>query len=172
MKRYFKKYQQGPKAYDNFDYIYTTADFEPFNDPHMFIAGKGTETMSIFNTVDGYVYAIPLFEVARLNTTGYNAYHNVYGAINWQNSSSVSDRVSLDGKFANVIYYNDIQDQRYQAFLGTNELSTKYLQLDNFDTYVHNTQESMKIHTRNIEALIEENRQLRKELEFINLLTI
>lgn len=163
---------QGPKVYDNLDYIYTTADFEPFNDPHMFIAGKGAETMNIFNTVDGYVYAIPLFEVARLNTTGYNAYHNVYGAINWQNSSSISDRISLDGKFANVIYYNDIQDQRYQAFLGTNELSTKYLQLDNFDTYVHNTQESMDIHTRGIEALIEENKQLRKELEFINLLAI
>ena len=163
---------QGPKAYDNLDYIYTTADFEPFNDPQLFVAGKGESTMSIFDTIDGYIYAIPLFEVDRLNTTGYNAYHNVHGSANWQNASSTSGRESLDGKFANVIYYDDIHSQRYQAFLGTKELNTKYLQLNNFNTYVQNTQESINLNSNNIEALIDENRQLRKELEFINLLAI
>ena len=163
---------QGPKPYDHVDYIYTTADFEPFNDPHLFIAGDGTNSRSVFNTIDGYIYAIPLFEVNRLNTSGYNAYNNVYGSTNWQNAGSTSGRESLDGKFANVIYYNDIQDQRHQAYLGTKELNNQYIQINNFNTYAQNTKESIDLNTHSIEELIEENKRLKKELEFINLLAI
>ena len=164
---YLNVHPQGPKSYDNIDYIYTTADFEPFNDPHMFVAGLGEETIPIFDTIDGYIYAIPLFEVNRLNNSGYHAYNNVHGSTNWQNTGSLSGRESLDGKFANVIYYNDIQDQRYQAYLGTNELNKQYVQVNNFTNYAKETKDSIDLNTQSIEELIEENKQL-----FVNLLAI
>lgn len=169
---YLNIHPQGCKAYDNIDYIYTTADFEPFKDPYLFVSGNGEETMSIFDTIDGYIYAIPLFEVSRLNTSGYNPYDNVHGAINWVNAGTISDRVSLDGKYSNVIYYNDIQDQRHQASLGINELNKQYLTLTNFNIYSENTKKDIELNTTSIEELIQENINLKKELDFVSLLAI
>ena len=114
---------QGPRKAPIDGYIYTTDKKDPF----LFVAGDGMNSVLTTDTIDGYIYAIPLFEVSRLNIAGYDAYHNPAGGRNWKDETSISDRVSTDGKFANVIYINDINDQRYQAYLGTKELDLRYV---------------------------------------------
>ena len=167
---YLGIHPQGAKFYELNDYVYKTADFAPYNDDQLFIAGEGNPLTT--DSIDGYIYAIPLFEVRRLNMSGYNATNNVNGGINWSSSSSISDRVSLDGKFANVIYTDDVVDQRYQAFLGTGQLDTHYVTQNSFNVYSTNTNDQISLNTNNIQALIDENEQLKKEVEFLTLLTL
>lgn len=163
---------QGPRPYENPDYIYKTADFEPYNDDHMFVAGKGKESAISLDTIDGYVYAIPLFEVSRLNISGYNAYNNTNGGILWRSTDTISDRISLDGKFANVVYTNDINDQRYPAYLGTNELNDYYTKIKDFNKYTHDTNERIELNTNNIVGLANENEDLKRQVEFLTLLAL
>ena len=169
---YLHIHPQGPKPYETVDFIYKTADFKPFNDPQMFVAGIGEESKLVCNTIDGYIYAIPLFEVSRLNISGYNAYNNVNGGLLWKNSESISDRASLDNKFANVVYTNEINDQRYQAYVGKAELDKRYTSSDSFKDYSKETDNRITLNTNNIETLINENNSLRKEVEFLTLLTL
>lgn len=63
---------------------------------------------------EGISYAIPMFLVERRNSGGYSA-SNPNGAINYVDANSKSDRA--DGKFANVIYKDDITDLRHQVSL-------------------------------------------------------
>lgn len=169
---YLGIHPQGARPYLNYDFTYKTADFAPFNDPHMFVAGQGESSVLSLDSIDGYIYAIPLFQVSRLNISGYNAYNNTNGGILWQNALSISDRAGLDGKFANVVYINEISDQRYQACLGTNELNTQYTKLTDFNDYKQNAKIKMQLNANNISALVDENAQLRKEVEFLTLLAI
>ena len=163
---------QGPRPYENPDYIYKTADFDPYNDDHLFVAGKGKESIITLDTIDGYVYAIPLFEISRLNISGYNAYNNTNGGILWKNTNSISDRASLDGKFANVVYTNDINDQRYRAYLGINELDDQYTQIKDFNSFVKHANNRIELNTDNIINLTNENESLKKQVEFLTLLSL
>jgi hypothetical protein len=94
-------------------------------DSQLFIAGNGSGlAQSSLNSIDGYVYAIPLFVVNRkINNLGYNATTNVNGGRDYV-SGLVSDRP--DGKFANIIYEDMITDVRYQAALGTDQYDIRY----------------------------------------------
>ena len=84
------------------------------NDSKLFIAGSGTTgDKTELNTVDGYVYAIKMFIVSRYNSTTYNATTNPSGAPTYVDGSSTSNRP--DGRFSNIIYADQIQDDRYQA---------------------------------------------------------
>ena len=152
---------QGPRQQSIDGYIYQTHS----EDNHLFIAGNGMESVLTTDTIDGYIYAIPLFEVDRLNTSGYNPVHNTRGGKMWYDTSSVSDRVSLDGKFANAIYTNDFSDQRYQAYIGTNELDTRYAGLKDFIEY-------KKDNTTIINNLINENEDLKKQIEFLTAIAL
>lgn len=169
---YLGIHPQGSRPYENPDYIFKTADFEPYNDDQMFIAGKGKESVISLDTIDGYVYAIPLFEVSRLNIAGYNAYNNTNGGIPWQDTNTISDRVSLDGKFANVIYTNDINDQRYRAYLGTSEFTDLFTKAKDFNQYVKDTNNHINLNTDNIINLVNENESLKKQVEFLTLLAL
>lgn len=165
---YLRIHPQGPIPYELIDYYYRTDD----NDPHLFIAGEGLPSALITNTIDGYIYAIPLFEVSRLNTSGYNAYNNTNGGSPWINEQSTSGREELDGKFANVIYTNDINDQRYQAYLGTNELDKKYTEIKDFNIEKQNIQQKIELNIQNINEIIDENNDLKREIQFLQLLTL
>lgn len=77
------------------------------HDPMLFRSGNGTDQdIEFFKTVDGFVYAIPLFKVSRRNQSGFTA-KNPNGGISL---ASMSDRP--DGLFANIIDSNDITDLR------------------------------------------------------------
>lgn len=89
------------------------------DDVGLYVCGKGQSSdKTRFNSVDGYVYAIPLFKVRRRNTTAYNANTNPYGGESfWQvkavagpavpvGQSQVTFTESLTGKLqAGKTYY-------------------------------------------------------------------
>ena len=159
---------QGPLRSPNTTFTYRTDE----NDPNLFIAGNGLSSSLTLDTIDGYIRAIPLFGINRLNISGYNAVNNVNGGKNWTDENSVSDRVSLDGKFANVIYTDDIEDSRIQAYLGHGELDTRYTQLSQFIKFVNEASNQIELNSNNISALITENENLRNELEFLTLISL
>lgn len=70
-------------------------------DPHLWRAGSGSEAdAALLNTVDGYVWAIPLFTVVRRNTVAYNAGTNpsgggLYPDLNGRDDDLYADIVDL-----------------------------------------------------------------------------
>lgn len=89
------------------NYYYKQSD----NDKYLFIAGEGLVENQTIHTIDGYVYAIPLFNIMRLNNSGYDEQHNPFGAVDWVDENTKSDRP--DGKFSNIIYSDQISDLRH-----------------------------------------------------------
>lgn len=170
-----KVHPQGPNAQEWQAYTFRTAD----NDSHLFIAGNGEKTDSIFRTMDGYIYAIPLVEVNRLNQSGYSI-ENPSGAKSWNDDSSVSDRVSLDGKFANVIYTNDITENRHLSALGEYQMNDIFLRQDKFDEFnkkvIEQNQEQNQQNTENIsnlETKVDADvAALKKEIEFLTVMSL
>ena len=114
------------------NYTYRTSE----HDPYLFITGTGSETdKTILGTIDGYIYAIPLFNVKRLNSTGYDINDNINGGLKWTASTDVSDRITLDGKFSNAIYKNDIIDVRHLAPMGKLQYDEIYTSNVEFEKY-------------------------------------
>lgn len=88
------------------------------SDPGLYIAGDGSETsMDYLNTVDGYVYAIPMFVVYRrnLSESGFSPTNMNRTAVN-KESTKRSDRP--DNKLADVVYKEDIIDLRHQVMIS------------------------------------------------------
>lgn len=91
-------------------------------DAGLYIAGEGTEAhKEALNTVDGFVYAIPMFLVYRRGA-GYpfspSSVHNslaVYG-------DAGSDRP--DNKFADIVYADDVVDLRHQLITSGKDLES------------------------------------------------
>lgn len=75
-------------------------------DPGLWVAGNGIPSNTL-NTVDGYMYAIPLLGVFRRNTTGFDRNLNQNGGVA---TPGPSDRP--DGLFYDVIDIRDIVDLR------------------------------------------------------------
>ena len=78
------------------------------NDIGLWIAGNGLDEHGIspLYTTDGYSYAIPLFKVKRRNTGRYYS-ANLFGG-----DLSTDSTTRPDGKFADIIYLDDIIDLR------------------------------------------------------------
>lgn len=118
-------------------------------DPSLWRAGSGNEASQIaLQTVDGYVYAIPMFKVYRRATYTWgdsggdnaSAAHNQLG-----NSAVLTDLVSdrPDGKFNNGIDASDIIDLRLKVSL-TGWNFEKILE-SNLDKYFRGTLKSNRI---------------------------
>lgn len=92
-------------------------------DVGLYIAGDGSDShKELLNTVDGYVYAIPMFLVYRRGT-GYlfNA-NSVHTSISTVQGNSGSDRP--DNKFSDVIYADDVVDLRHQLITSGKDLES------------------------------------------------
>jgi hypothetical protein len=84
------------------------------DDPGMYIAGDGGSTSKVnLNTIDGYMYAIPICMVHRRNTTAYDLDTNPNGA--GSAISVQSDRP--DGLYSTVIVPQDVIDLRHKISL-------------------------------------------------------
>jgi hypothetical protein len=110
------------------DFYFTQSD-----DKDLFIAGNGNKSQ--VPTADGYIYAIPLFTIRRINNSGYSQEMNIHGGIDYIDENSVSDRA--DGKFSNIIYNDQIIDLRHLAALGEEQYNKIYETLE--DLYVYQT---------------------------------
>ena len=168
---------QGPNVNEFTNYTFRTAE----HDKHLFIAGSGDSTQNVFGTVDGYIYAIPLFEVSRLNQSGYSIM-NPSGGITWDENSSAypSDRITLDKKWANVIYTNDVTECRHQASLGPNELDKLYIRTEDFNKFnketITNMQENIENNATNIVNLQtqtdHEIQDLKDQIDFLTIMSL
>ena len=97
------------------------------DDPGLFRAGNGVPMDSQVNTVDGWVYAMPLFLVTRLNNSGYDEASNPTGGVDYVDSSTDCDRP--DGRYANVVYADYVKPMYTEAHLGPVQLDRLYLKL-------------------------------------------
>jgi DNA-binding cell septation regulator SpoVG len=102
------------------------------NDPYLFIAGEGLIANPTIHTIDGYVYAIPLFRIMRLNNSGYDEKYNPFGGVDWVDENTKSDRP--DGKFSNIIYDDQITDLRHLAPLSEEQYNKIYTTLTEYYT--------------------------------------
>ena len=103
------------------------------NDPNLFITGTGSDNDKLtLRTIDGYVYAIPLFFIDRLNSAPYSFVNPNGGAQYLYHQTS--DRP--DGKFSDVIYDDQLTDLRPQAYLSTEQYSKLFITNVEFDNFV------------------------------------
>jgi hypothetical protein len=89
----------------------------------LYIAGDGSSTAQTeLNTVDGYVYAIPMFMIYRRGYTPLVpfSYNNIFSSSILSTSGSGSDRP--DGKYADIVYKDDIVDLRHQIVTSGKDL--------------------------------------------------
>lgn len=94
------------------------------SDPGLYVAGDGSdEQKEYLGTVDGYVYAIPMFIVYRRNfyETGFSPTYMNRTAVN-KASTFRSDRP--DNKIADIIYKDDIIDLRHQVMVSNDVKSS------------------------------------------------
>ena len=96
------------------------------SDPGLYVAGDGSETsMEYLNTVDGYVYAIPMFIVYRrnYNINGFLPTNMVNTLVSKElyNSGAGYRSDRPDNKLLDVIYKDDIIDLRHQV-MASNDI--------------------------------------------------
>ena len=82
-------------------------------DSSLYIAGDGSNSAKqILGTVDGYVYAIPMFLVSPRREGTYSATGTIGELCNAPLKGSVKKSPRPDGKFCNILYDTDILDLR------------------------------------------------------------
>jgi len=92
------------------------------DDVGLYISGSGSSAdQTILNTVDGYVYAIPMFMVYRRKQGSFNtgAIHSSATTRQSYLSGYRSDRP--DGKLLDVIYKSDIVDYRHRILVNASQ---------------------------------------------------
>ena len=101
-------------------------------DSNLFITGTGSDNDKlVLRTIDGFVYAIPLFFIDRLNSAPYNQFTNPNGGVQYLYNHT-SDRP--DGKFSDVIYEDQIVDLRSQAYLGKEQYEMLFVTSEQIET--------------------------------------
>ena len=115
------------------DYFFKATE----HDPYLYIVGDGNKTK--IHTFDGYIYAIPLFCIKRINNSGFDAENNPTGGIDYVEGGEPADRP--DGKYSNVIYHDQVVDLRHLAAIGEEQYDKIYFTLRDlykYQTYLKN----------------------------------
>lgn len=113
------------------------------DDKHLFEAGEDSATgKQTLGTYNGMVYAIPLFLVRRINSSGYNIKYNEDGGVNYVDNTSIAGRP--DDKFSNVIYTDQIINLRKQVLIGEEQLGNVFVTKDDFENYQLYVKEQIK----------------------------
>lgn len=107
-------------------------------DTNLYISGNGTTDINGFGVADGYIYAIPLFFIKRLNSGTYDEINNPNGSVNWFDNTSTTTRP--DGKFSNIIYPDQIIDIRPNIAIGRKQLDNIYINTAEFDIFKNDVQ--------------------------------
>jgi hypothetical protein len=93
------------------------------NDISLWIAGDGSDAAkNELNTVDGYVYALPMFMVNRRDPNAFSRYNLNGSAITKQNSLNGSSKDRPDGYLRDVVYREDIIDLRNKLVSSSQDL--------------------------------------------------
>ena len=111
------------------------------DDIGLWIAGKGlqyNDEIAPLHTINGYSYAIPLFKVIRRNTELYNPTNLLGSTLAITDENTFSNRP--DGKFANIIYSDDIIDLR------------NIIRINNISKVLHENFENLLLNNTNYET--------------------
>ena len=92
----------------------------------LYIAGDGSSAaQTALNTVDGYVYAIPMFLVYRRSYNTPFSPNNIHSsAYAWSDAASGLSTDRPDGQYADVVYSEDFIDVRHQVITSNVELDS------------------------------------------------
>jgi len=107
---------------------YTFLEFAPYgpSDIGLYVAGTGSvDDQEMLNTVDGYVYAIPMFVVARRNKTTqiFNVSQINNASVGLAELDDGDRRDRPDGRLADAIYADDIVDYRHKILTSGKDLN-------------------------------------------------
>lgn len=106
--------------------VYSYYSFENSGpkDAGLYIAGDGSTTaQTALNTVDGYVYAIPMFVVYRRAQVSFDPSH-LHGSEVTRDMYALGYRSDRpDGRFVDIINKEDIVDLRHQVVTSSKQLS-------------------------------------------------
>ena len=111
-------------------YIFCNYD----EDENLYRAGNGDiASQEYFKCIDGYIYAMPLMIIKRMNSAGYDPIDNPNGSQNYVDSTSIPEN---NGKFSNVIYSSDIiVDLRKLSYVGSEQLSNMFVTQNEFNNF-------------------------------------
>ena len=104
-------FARGPLSIENENYIYTQSS----TDPGLWISGNGsTQSQTDLDTVDGYIYAVPVARIHRRNRRAFSN-TNLNGSAISILDGAKSDRP--DGLFYDEINIKDVEDLRHKISL-------------------------------------------------------
>jgi len=114
---------------------YTAKDYHFIpseNDPYLYIAGEGIVKNQKIHTIDGYVYAIPMFNILRYNNSGFNAQNNPWGGIDYVDDTRTPKADRPDGKYSNIIYTDQIKDLRHLSPLSEEQYNKIFVRFEEY----------------------------------------
>ncbi len=95
-----------------------------FSDPGLYISGTGSDTdKETLNTVDGFVYAIPMFVIYRRSSQNYGPSHIHGSSVTKVDFASGERSDRTDGMIQDIIYASDIIDLRHQLISSGQDLN-------------------------------------------------
>mgnify|MGYP001052399015 CR=1 FL=1 len=137
----------------NFSSPMLSYNFKQHKDKNIYVSGDGTpQDKNELRTVDGFVYALPLFAIKRLNNSGIYDDLNEFGATDYVNEESQSIRP--DGKFSNIIYSDQVIDLRNQIFIGKDQYDIIYAKLDDFENLKKFVIDNIDVRLGNLELKV------------------
>ena len=119
------------------------------HDANLFVAGDGLSTSKRIDTADGYVYALPLLLVTRINNSGYDALNNPTGGVDYVNAQTVCDRP--DGRFSNVIYADQVRSLATTSAVGSSQFDALYVTLAKYSDDAKVLRDKVKAMTYDLE---------------------
>ena len=113
-------------------YLDMTSYYKPVDyDPYLYRAGNGLSANQKIHTVDGYIYAIPLFNIFRRNNDTYSAAVNPYGGPDYVAGKTIANN-RPDKKYSNIIYTDDIKDLRHLSPMSEKQYNKIYITLTEY----------------------------------------
>lgn len=114
-------------------YHATNYYFEPVDyDDGLFRAGSGLVVNQKIHTIDGYVYAIPLFNILRYNNSGFHAQNNPMGGIDYVDEDVTPTPDRPDEKYSNIIYTDQIKDLRHLAAISEEQYNKVFVRFEQY----------------------------------------
>lgn len=126
-----------------------------YDDIKIYIAGNGdVKSQEYFNCIDGYIYAIPLMIIKRMNSAGYDPIDNPNGSQNYEDDTSIPEN---DNKFSNVIYSSNIvEDLREFSYVGSEQLSDIFITQGDFEQFYNEIVNNFNINFEKINQFVQD----------------
>ena len=110
------------------DYHYAPTDYDEF----LYRSGEGIIKNQKIRTMDGYIYAIPMFNILRYNNSGFDAKNNPWGGIDYVDDARTPNADRPDGKYSNIIYSDLVKDLRHLSPVSEKQYDKLYVRFEEY----------------------------------------